>query len=141
MNETPIVERMDTAAFADIAVRAIAERWQEPDAGIWELEPRPWTHSRLTCVAGLRALANAAPGHRIADTCTPFVATAATSVHADGHWQRAPDDPSVDAALPLPAVRGALPAPQAFVHALLLETAAHLAHYPEQGNSHRLERS
>ena len=35
-----------------------------------------------------------------------------TSAHAlrpDGHWQRSPDDPALDAALLLPALRGAIP--------------------------------
>ncbi|MEU6370249.1 glycoside hydrolase family 15 protein [Streptomyces sp. NPDC046931] len=111
------LDRLDADAWkaADLAVRAIAERHGEPDAGIWELEARRWTHSRLICVAGLRALADAAPHRPLADTCTRladtlFAETAASSVHADGHWQRAPDDPAVDAALLLPAVRGALPA-------------------------------
>ncbi|MFG2460056.1 glycoside hydrolase family 15 protein [Streptomyces sp. NPDC048523] len=44
----------------EIAVRSIADRWREPDAGIWELRGRLWTHSRLICVAGLRAVAAAA---------------------------------------------------------------------------------
>ncbi|MFI1164654.1 glycoside hydrolase family 15 protein [Streptomyces sp. NPDC020801] len=100
---------------AETAVRAVAERWREPDAGIWELDGRPWTHSRLTCVAGLRALAGAAPGRPLAGTCTDladtlFAETAASSVHPDGHWQRTPDEPAADAALLLPALRGALPA-------------------------------
>ena len=34
----------------------------------------------------------------------------ADCLHPDGRWQRAPDDPGVDAALLLPALRGALPA-------------------------------
>jgi alpha,alpha-trehalase len=42
---------------ARIAADAIAGRWREPDAGIWEMEPRRWTHSRLICAAGLRAVA------------------------------------------------------------------------------------
>ena len=46
---------------AEITVDAISARWLEPDAGIWELQPRHWTHSRLTCVAGLRAIAKVAP--------------------------------------------------------------------------------
>ncbi|MFF3331750.1 glycoside hydrolase family 15 protein [Streptomyces sp. NPDC002888] len=100
---------------ADLAVRAIAERRGEPDAGIWELGDRWWTHSRLACVAGLRAMATAAPRHPLADTCarladTVLTETARTCVHPDGHWRRSPDDPAVDAALLLPAVRGALPA-------------------------------
>ena len=36
-------------------------RWSEPDAGIWELDNRPWTHSRLICAAGLRAMAALRP--------------------------------------------------------------------------------
>ncbi|WP_037677981.1 glycoside hydrolase family 15 protein [Streptomyces griseus] len=96
---------------ADLAVRAVAERWREPDAGIWELDDRWWTHSRLACVAGLRELAAAAPRHPLADTCasladTVLTATGSTCVHPDGHWQRSPEDPTVDAALLLPSVRG-----------------------------------
>jgi GH15 family glucan-1,4-alpha-glucosidase len=94
---------------AETAVRAVTERWREPDAGIWELDDQPWTHSRLTCVAGLRALADAALRLPLAGTCTQladtiFTVTAVSSVHPDGHWQRTPDQPAVDAALP-----GALP--------------------------------
>ncbi|GGX75180.1 glycoside hydrolase family 15 protein [Streptomyces anandii] len=110
-------DRLDGEGWkaAEIAVRAVAERWREPDAGIWELDDEVWTHSRLTCVAGLRALAGAAPGRPLAGTCTDLAAriladTSATSVHPDGHWQRTPDDPKVDAALLLPPLRGALPA-------------------------------
>lgn len=232
-------DRLDTSGWkaAETAVRAVAARWREPDAGIWELDNRPWTHSRLTCVAGLRALADAAPNRPLADACAQLAAavfdeTAASSVHVRGHWQRTPEDPAVDAALLLPAVRGALAAedpraratlvacrrqltddhfiyrfrhddrplqesegafllcgflmamaehqqgntvdahrwfernrgacgasglyaeefdiaqrqlrgniPQAFVHALLLETAARLARNPQPNNSHRRERS
>ncbi|WP_328727861.1 glycoside hydrolase family 15 protein [Streptomyces griseoaurantiacus] len=108
--------RLDDTGWkaAALAVRAVAERWREPDAGIWELANRRWTHSRLTCVAGLRALADAAPRHPMAGTCarladTVLAATEASCVHPDGHWQRAPEDKKVDAALLLPAVRGALP--------------------------------
>ncbi|NEA49306.1 glycoside hydrolase family 15 protein, partial [Streptomyces sp. SID10815] len=73
---------------ADLAVRAVADRWREPDAGVWELEPRQWTHSRLTCVAGLRALAGAAPRHPLADPCahladTLFAEVCASAVHPD----------------------------------------------------------
>ncbi|MFD4950600.1 glycoside hydrolase family 15 protein [Streptomyces sp. NPDC058451] len=109
--------RLDADAWkaAELAVGAIAERWREPDAGIWELDPRPWTHSRLSCVAGLRTLADAAPHRPIASTCarladTLLAAVSANSVHPDGYWQRTPEEPAVDAALLLPALRGALPA-------------------------------
>jgi alpha,alpha-trehalase len=100
---------------ARAAADAIAERWPEPDAGIWELDNRRWTHSRLACVAGLRAIA-ALPsaGTRLRDCAAladVIVAkTASAALHPDGYWQRGPDDPRPDAALLLPPVRGALPA-------------------------------
>jgi hypothetical protein len=121
----------DSWKAVDIAVRAVAERWREPDAGIWELAPHMWTHSRLICVAGLRAVAAAAPRHPLADTCTRLAdtvlaATSATCVHADGHWQRTPQDPAVDAALLLPGVRGALPADDLRTRATLAACRDHL---------------
>ncbi|MFF6996816.1 glycoside hydrolase family 15 protein [Streptomyces sp. NPDC008313] len=111
------LHRLDTASWkaVETAVRAVADRWREPDAGIWELDDHRWTHSRLTCVAGLRAVAAAAPRHPLSGTCvrladTILAATTETGLHPRGHWQRAPHDPKVDAALLLPSVRGALPA-------------------------------
>ncbi len=99
---------------ADIAAAAIAERRHEADAGIWELDARAWTHSRLSCAAGLRSLAAVAPPGRAATwsaLADALVAdTSATSTHPTGRWQRAPDDPGLDAALLLPPLRGALPA-------------------------------
>ena len=52
-------DRLDTDHWkaAEQAADAIATRWTEPDAGIWEIDNQPWTHSRLTCAAGLRAIA------------------------------------------------------------------------------------
>ena len=97
---------------ARIAVDVIAERWQEPDAGIWEMEDDRWTHSRLACVAGLRALAAAAPGSEggrwttLADRI--LAATSADSLHISGRWQQSPGQERVDAALLLPPVRGAV---------------------------------
>jgi GH15 family glucan-1,4-alpha-glucosidase len=109
-------DRLDADGWcaARAAIDAIRQRWQEPDAGIWELEPDAWTHSRLTCVAGLRAIAGqdsptrAAPLLALADAI--LADTAAHSLHPSGRWQRSPSDPRVDAALLLPAIRGALPA-------------------------------
>jgi GH15 family glucan-1,4-alpha-glucosidase len=96
-------------------VAAIEARWREPDAGIWELDDRRWAHSRLICAAGLRAVAaagaaapEAAGWSALADTLVAD--TAADCLHPTGRWQRAPDDPRVDGALLLPALRGALPA-------------------------------
>ena len=37
-------------------------RWHEKDAGIWELDPDDWTHSRLICAAGLRAISSCGRG-------------------------------------------------------------------------------
>jgi hypothetical protein len=112
-------DRLDAEGWraVQVAVDAIGQRWTEPDAGIWELDDREWTHSRLACVAGLRDVASAAgPGQAglsgrwsaLADRLLAH--TAATSTHADGRWQRSPDDPRHDGALLLPALRGALSA-------------------------------
>lgn len=98
---------------AHLATDAIATRWRDPDAGVWELDDRQWTHSRLSCVAGLRAIARA----DVVDT-TPVSALAdrilahqsAHALHPTGRWQRSDDDERVDAALLLAAVRGAVAA-------------------------------
>ena len=98
---------------AEAAATAIAQRWQEPDSGIWEIDDQHWTHSRLTCVAGLRAMSRhaspeqAATWTSLADTI--LAATAQDSVHTSGRWQRSVEDPNVDAALLLAGIRGAVP--------------------------------
>jgi GH15 family glucan-1,4-alpha-glucosidase len=108
--------RLDSTGWkaAEIAAEAIEARWSEPDSGIWELEPKLWTHSRLACVAGLRALCevSSAPGQTVrylalADTILAQIAR--DSVHPSGRWQRAPDDPRVDASLLMAELRGAVP--------------------------------
>ncbi len=100
---------------AKLAADVVAEHWHEPDAGVWELDDKEWTHSRLCLVSGLEALAACAPGgvghpdgwrslaDRILSECS------ARSIHPSGRWQRAPDDERVDAALLLGALRGAVP--------------------------------
>ncbi|HEY3883114.1 MAG TPA: glycoside hydrolase family 15 protein [Trebonia sp.] len=106
---------------AEIAADVIGKRWQQPDAGIWELGDRHWTHSRLACVSGLRAIAVAAAagppggrGHRAAGRWSALAdaiaASLSDSVHPSGRWQRSPGDERVDAALLLPVVRGGFPA-------------------------------
>jgi hypothetical protein len=94
------------------AEHVISARWQEPDAGIWELDDRQWAHSKLMCAAGLRAYAHARPGHDTKDwsvLADRIVAlTRARARHPSGRWQRAFDDPRVDASLLLPALRGAV---------------------------------
>jgi GH15 family glucan-1,4-alpha-glucosidase len=104
----------DHWAAAELAATTIERRHAEPDAGIWELEPARWTHSRLCCAAGLRAIAAVAPGRergpRWLALADELVADAgAHGVAREGHWQRTPEDPRVDAALLLAQIRGAVP--------------------------------
>jgi hypothetical protein len=99
---------------AEIAAAAIAKRWQEPDAGVWEIDPDAWTHSRLICAAGLRAISARHPaGERIAGWLTLAdritADTTANALHATGRWQRSPGDERLDAALLLLPIRGAIP--------------------------------
>ncbi len=110
-------DHLDTEHWraAETAVAAIEKRWRDPDAGVWELSDRHWSHSRLMCVAGLRAIAwagappaQAAAWQALADRVLADVA--ADSLHPSGRWQRAPDDDRVNAALLLAPVRGAVPA-------------------------------
>jgi alpha,alpha-trehalase len=102
---------------AEAAAGAIEQRWHEPDtdAGIWELDPDAWTHSRLICAAGLRDIAQHAAGSEqparwvsLADRLVSH--TSEHALHPSGRWQRSPRDRRVDAALLLPAIRGAIPA-------------------------------
>lgn len=110
------LDRLDGRRWGAIqtAVDAIRARWTEPDAGIWELDNARWAHSRLICAAGLHAVAPLAPAARAAewaDFADAIVAdVTADCLHPSGRWQRATDDPRVDAALLLPAIRGAVPA-------------------------------
>jgi GH15 family glucan-1,4-alpha-glucosidase len=109
------LDRLDTNHWpaVEAAAKAIEARWQDPDCGIWELDKQHWAHSRLTCAAGLRAMAAQLVSKRSAQWSSladAIVAdTAADSLHPDGRWQRSPGDDRVDAALLLPALRGALP--------------------------------
>ncbi|HEY1620238.1 MAG TPA: glycoside hydrolase family 15 protein [Streptosporangiaceae bacterium] len=103
---------------AEVAADAIEKRWTEPDAGVWELDAQNWTQSRLSCVAGLRAIAAAAPGspgsHGSQQAASwsgladKIMASLTDSVHSTGRWQRARGDDRADAALLLPVIRGAV---------------------------------
>ena len=109
-------DRLDRDGWqaVDVAAAVLAERWTEPDSGIWEIDERMWTHSRLIGAAGLRAVAAHRPGRSsrewlaLADRIV--AETSAQALHSDGRWQRAPDDPAHDAALLLAGLRGAVPA-------------------------------
>jgi GH15 family glucan-1,4-alpha-glucosidase len=109
------LDRLDSRHWdaVQVAATAIGRRWTEPDAGIWEIDNRAWTHSRLICAAGLRAVAAIGRGEQTTEWLTladRIVAdTAATALHPDGHWQRSPEDAALDAALLLPGLRGAVP--------------------------------
>ncbi len=103
----------DGRTAAVTAVRAIIERGDEPDAGIWEIDNRAWTHSRLICAAGLRSaaahVATAREAPQWSALADAIVAqTTKTSLHSTGRWQRSPDDAGLDAALLLPPIRGAV---------------------------------
>jgi hypothetical protein len=122
-----------------VAVSAIETRWRQPDAGLWELDNQRWAHSRLICAAGLRAIASAGAAvtdaagyHALADTIVADTGT--DCLHPSGRWQRAPTDPRVDAALLLPAIRGAVPAADARTLATLCAVAEELG---EQGYIYR----
>ncbi|BBX08224.1 glycoside hydrolase family 15 protein [Mycolicibacterium aichiense] len=103
----------DSRRAIDVAVDAIDANIDRPDAGIWELDERRWTHSRLSCAAGLRAVAAAGidrDSGRLSTLADHIVAdTSSRCLHPTGRWQRAADDERVDASLLLPALRGALP--------------------------------
>ncbi len=108
-------DRLDADGWdsAELAIRAIAERAGEKEHGIWEIGPDHWTHSRLICVAGLRAIADHAPASRhitralsLADHLLGLADR--TALHPSGRWQRSPSDARVDASLLLSEIRGAV---------------------------------
>ncbi len=110
-------DRLDSAGrrAVEIAAEAVAARWQEEDAGIWEIDNQAWTHSRLTCAAGLRAAARTCASPALATDwaglADAIVAdTARHAVHPSGRWQRSAADGGLDVALLLPGIRGAVPA-------------------------------
>ena len=99
---------------AQLAVDVVEQRWDAPEAGIWELHDDWWTHSRLAVVAGLRRIAQVAPGPSAAaraETLADGVLaeTSRRCLSPEGWWQRSPSVAGVDASLLLPPVRGALP--------------------------------
>ena len=97
---------------AEAAADAIGQCWQEADAGVWEIEPQHWTHSRMMCIAGLRAMAELAPA-RTAGSWQDLARALerqieSDSVHPENRWMRAPGDQRVDGALLIPVLRGVM---------------------------------
>ncbi len=108
-------DRLDADGWdaAELAIRAIAERAEEKEHGIWEIGPDHWTHSRLICVAGLRAISEYAPLSRHVTNALSLAdhllsVADRTSLHPSGRWQRSPNDGRVDACLLLSEIRGAI---------------------------------
>ena len=102
----------DSWKAVEVAATAIEQRWGDVGAGIWELGDAHWTHSRLICAAGLRAISRCHGPARetarwtaLADAIT--AEASAGAVHPSGRWQRTPDDPRVDSALLFAGLRGA----------------------------------
>jgi len=67
----------------------------------------------ISASGGLRAISAQAPargraGRWLAAADTIVAATSRRALHRSGYWQRSPDDPRVDAALLLAALRGAV---------------------------------
>ncbi|MFC8508719.1 glycoside hydrolase family 15 protein [Streptomyces sp. NPDC057411] len=104
----------DGIRAAHTAVAALRANWSRPEAGLWELAPAWWTHSRLAAVCGLQAAARDIRTHgadrwrELADTI--LAETRRRCTHPSGRWQRAADDPRPDAALLRPLASSAWPA-------------------------------
>ncbi len=104
----------DVIKAAHVAVDVIETRWREADARIWELDDDWWTHSRLACVAGLQQVATVnafGDPHRATSLADETLReTSRLCLNPQGHWQRSPGLPDVDAALLLAPVCGAVAA-------------------------------
>ncbi|MEU6772337.1 glycoside hydrolase family 15 protein [Streptomyces sp. NPDC046759] len=93
-----------------VTVGAVERNWRRPDAGLWELEDRWWTQSRLSVVCGLRRIAEVVRG-RTAERCAGLADAVFTEarrrcLRTDGRWRRAADDDGPEAALLMPLARG-----------------------------------
>ncbi|MGW5655627.1 glycoside hydrolase family 15 protein [Streptomyces humi] len=105
----------DAERAATVAVDAVEGNWTRPDAGLWELDDRWWTQSRLSVVCGLRRLAAALPDGPVARRCARnaeviLAETRRRCLRPDGRWRRAEDDDGPEAALLTPLARGCPPA-------------------------------
>ncbi|MEU3469106.1 glycoside hydrolase family 15 protein [Streptomyces sp. NPDC006687] len=106
----------DGLRAAVVAGKVLEEYWDRPDAGLWELDPAWWTHSRLAAVTGLRAAAReigGAAGSRWNELAETILReTRRRCLHPSGRWQRSATDPRPDAALLRPLASPYWPGPR-----------------------------
>lgn len=108
------VDRLDEDARSAVrvAIATIEQRAHDAESGIWEIEPRLWTHSRLIATAGLRAIAEQSDQQLAVRALTTAEClldeTTRAALHPSGRWRRAPDDERTDAALLLAGIRRAV---------------------------------
>ena len=98
----------DGWAAAQVAVQVIQQHWDKPDAGIWELDDQWWTHSRLSCIAGLQQAAAVGPradANRFDELADIIYRETVRRCGGRGYWQRTDADHRVDAALLVPPIR------------------------------------
>ena len=98
----------DGWAAVRLAADVIEQRWDKPDAGIWELDDQWWTHSRLSCIAGLHQAAAVGPhadAERLGELADLIYRETVRRCGGRGYWQRTDTDHRVDAALLLPPIR------------------------------------
>ena len=141
---------LDNVKAIDVAIGTIEKRWTEPEAGIWELDPAWWTQSRLSAVAGLRAISGHLGGRQAGTTSgladTILAETSRRCLADDGSWKRSPAHSGVDASLLLPAVRGGLAADDPRTLATLARVEAdlvqdfHVYRYPRRPSAPRPSR-
>jgi alpha,alpha-trehalase len=127
----------DGMRAAEVAACAIEQRWAEPEAGIWELHDDCWTHSRMCCIAGLRAMAAATTASlagtgvrqaaRWSGLADAIMAGMGHAVHPSGRWKRAVGDDRVDASLLPSVLRRAVPPDDPRSAATVAAVAAELA--------------
>ena len=102
----------DQSEAIEVAIKVIEKKWNEPDAGIWELDNAWWTQSRLSAVAGLRTVAHQLTGGQAARAVsladTILAETSRRCLAGDGSWMRSPVHSGVDASMVLAPVRGGL---------------------------------
>ncbi|MCX3063044.1 glycoside hydrolase family 15 protein [Streptomyces beihaiensis] len=100
----------DAERAMHVAADAVRRNWRRLDAGLWELEDRWWTHSRLSVVGGLRRAAQVVPrtgARRYTEIADAVLSeTRRRCLRSDGRWRRAAANDGAEAALLVPIARG-----------------------------------